>query len=215
MFTGLIEDIGTVRALQRRGDDVTLRVACGLPTHELTLGESIAVNGACLTVTTILPDGFTADASTETLRLTSLGGLALGDRVHLERALAIGGRLGGHLVQGHVDGTGRLVRRAALGKAWDLHIEANPSLLGELVPKGSITVDGVSLTVNDVDERSFRVTIVPHTESNTLLIDYRVGQVVNLETDIIGKYVKRFLGGDRLGAADLLSRYGYLDAPDR
>lgn len=209
MFTGLIEDIGVLRATRRRGEDVQLTVATSIPTSELTLGESIAVNGACLTVTQIGEGTFAADASVETMRLTALSELKPGSEVHLERALPLGGRLGGHLVQGHVDGVGRVARVAPLGKAWDVYIEPSAAILADLVPKGSIAVDGVSLTINTLTDTQFRLTIVPHTEHTTLLTRYAVGRRVNLETDIIGKYVKRYLGGQPSGMDDLLSRYGY------
>jgi riboflavin synthase len=209
MFTGLIEDIGVLRASRRRGEDVELTVATAIPTAELSLGESIAVNGACLTVTQITDGTFSADASIETMRGTALSELKPGGQVHLERALPLGGRLGGHLVQGHVDGVGRVTRVAPLGKAWDVFIEPSAELLADLVPKGSIAVDGVSLTINSLTDTQFRLTIVPHTEHTTLLTRYPVGRRVNLETDIIGKYVKRYLGGHSSGMDDLLSRYGY------
>lgn len=211
MFTGLIEDIGTLRRRTARGDDVSLQLATAIPMAEVALGDSIAVNGVCLTVTSKDAASFTADASVETLRLSSLGKLTVGDRVHLERALQVGGRLGGHFVQGHVDGTGKLLRRAQSGRAWDLWIEIPAALRDELVPKGSIAIDGVSLTVNEVTPVGCRLTIIPHTEDQTLLLDKAVGAVVNIETDMIGKYVKRFVqgasGGERIGA--LLSRFGF------
>lgn len=211
MFTGLIEDIGTLRKRTPHGDDVTLEIATSIPIDQVELGESIAVNGACLTVTSFGDGAFGVDASTETVRLTSLGGLKVGDRVHLERALSVSGRLGGHIVQGHVDGTGRLVRRTPSGRSWDLWVDVPEALRVELVPKGSVTVDGVSLTVNEVTATGFRLTIIPHTEERTLLIERPIGSVVNIETDILGKYVRRFLGLDEGRVGDLLQRFGYVD----
>lgn len=210
MFTGLIEDIGTLRSRTPHGEDVTLEIATSLPLDGCRLGDSIAVNGACLTVTAMSGDRFSVDASTETLARTSLAGLRVGDRVHLERAMAVGDRLGGHIVQGHVDGTGRLVRRTPSGRSWDLWFDVSEGVRAELVPKGSVTVDGVSLTVNEVGSTGFRVTIIPHTEARTLLIDKPVGAVVNIETDVLGKYVRRFLGLDASGGlGELLQRFGY------
>jgi riboflavin synthase len=154
---------------------------------------------------------FTADASSETMRLTALGAIRAGERVHLERALRVGDRLGGHFVQGHVDGKGRIARSTRAGRSWDIWVDVDSDLLCEVVPKGSITVDGVSLTVNELSESGFRLTIVPHTETGTLLAEYRPGRLVNIETDVIGKYVRRLLG---LGTADVshvLKRFGYTE----
>jgi riboflavin synthase len=214
MFTGLIEDIGTLTARRGSGQDVTLEIATAIPLADVAIGDSIAVNGVCLTVTSIAGERFSADASRETLDRSSLGRLREGGRVHLERALAANGRLGGHIVQGHVDGTGVLARRTAAGRAWDLWIDVPDALRVELVPKGSVTVDGVSLTVNDVTPTGFRLTIIPHTENKTLLVELPLRSVVNIETDVIGKYVRRYLGLDqRDGMASLLQRFGF--TPDK
>ncbi len=215
MFTGLIEDIGVVSSRTRAGDDVTLTLGTAIPTDELVLGESIAVNGVCLTVTTIGQGTFTADASTETLARSALGRLKAGDRVHLERAMRLGDRLGGHIVQGHVDGVGRIERTTRDGKAWQISLEVPASLRPELVEKGSITVDGVSLTVNELTPRGCRLTIVPFTEQKTLLVAYTAGTTVNVETDIIGKYVRRLLDGGGSHTAELLQLYGYTNEGDR
>lgn len=215
MFTGLIEDLGVVAALTRAGDDVTLSLSTSIPTEELTLGESIAVNGVCLTVTTIGDGSFTADASTETLTRSALGRLKVGDRVHLERALRLSDRLGGHIVQGHVDGVGRIERTTEDGRAWQILLEVPAQLRPELVEKGSITVDGVSLTVNELTPRGCRLTIVRFTEQKTRLVAYPPGTRVNIETDIIGKYVRRLLSGSGSQTAELLERYGYTNDGDR
>lgn len=211
MFTGLIEDVGTIERKAQAGDDVTLEIACGLPLGDVVLGESIAVNGVCLTVTGTTSNTFSADASVETMRVTALGRLEVGHAVHLERALRVGDRLGGHFVQGHVDGTGRVVRTARDGKATHIWVDVDAELAREVVPKGSITVDGVSLTVNELAGSSFRVTIVPHTETATLLTTYGPGHVVNVETDVIGKYVRRLLGLDSGGVEDVLKRFEYTE----
>lgn len=211
MFTGLIEDIGTVLRKTRSGVDVTLELGTNLPLEDVVLGESIAVNGCCLTVTSMSDSSFTADASSETMRLTGLGQLEAGSRVHLERALRVGDRLGGHFVQGHVDGTGRVARTSRSGRAWEIWIDMEERLLREVVPKGSITVDGVSLTVNELSDSGFRLTIVPHTETATLLTEYRPGHKVNIETDVIGKYVRRLLGLGGDGVAEVLKQFGYTE----
>ena len=213
MFTGLIEDIGTLRSRNRRGDDVTLAITTSIDTGELVLGESIAVNGCCLTVTSILSDGFTVDASGETLARTSIADVGVGDRVHLERAMKLGDRLGGHIVQGHVDGVGRLERVIDDGRAWQVYISIPPQLLPEVVEKGSIAVDGVSLTVNELTSTGCRLTIIPFTADETLLTRKSPGSPLNIETDIIGKHVRRLMGLDPTSGtttASLLERYGYL-----
>ncbi len=210
MFTGLIEDIGTLRQRSSRGSDVSLQLETSLPMSDVRLGDSIAVNGVCLTVTSKDARSFSADVSQESLRHSALGSVRVGDRVHLERALLVGGRLGGHFVQGHVDGVGRLTRRTQVGRAWDLWVELPSAVLAELVPKGSIAVDGVSLTVNELSATAFRLTIVPHTENQTLLLERPIGASLNIETDMIGKYVRRFVQGgreDRMG--ELLTQFGF------
>ncbi len=211
MFTGLIEDIGTLAKKTPTRADITVEIQTSLPLSEVALGDSIAVNGACLTVTSISGSSFTADASTETMRLTALGAVKVGERVHLERALRVGDRLGGHFVQGHVDGTGRIVRSARVGRSWDIWVDIGADLLREVVPKGSITVDGVSLTVNELSASGFRLTIVPHTEEASLLAEYRPGRLVNIETDVIGKYVRRLLGLGTDDVSDVLKRFGYTE----
>lgn len=219
MFTGLVAEIGKVREIQHGAGGARLRIQCTF--EELVLGESIAVNGCCLTVTTILSDGFTCDASKETLDKSTTGALRVGDGVHLERALAVGDRLGGHLVTGHVDGVGKLVSRAPLGDAVRTTFEV-PAPLGPMIaPKGSITIDGVSLTVNHVDELRFDVVLVPYTQKETLFGQMELGAAVNLEVDVLAKYVARLLGrpgvdgmGDKSGGGgvtlDLLAKAGFV-----
>ena len=214
MFTGLVDSLGTIRAIQRTAKGVRLRVATGY--QELVLGESIAVMGTCLTVTTIESDGFWADASKETLEKTNLGELRESSRVHLERALQLGDRLGGHLVSGHVDGVGRIAAREPVGDAAKVTFEVPERLAPFLAPKGSVTIDGVSLTVNGVRGTRFDVMLVPFTRKETLFDERPVGAKVNLEVDILAKYVARLMGrpgvdgrGDAL-SLELLQRQGYL-----
>jgi riboflavin synthase len=192
MFTGLVEQVGTIEALERRDDGLSVRIGCQL--HPYELGESIAVNGTCLTVKSFSESHFDADASLETLDKTNLAGLKEGDRVHLERALALGERLGGHLVTGHVDGIGTLAERKTEGDYLRATFEVPPRLAPFLAPKGSIAVDGVSLTVNAVRGAQFDVMLVPYTLDETTLGDMQPGTPVNLEVDILAKYVASLMG---------------------
>lgn len=192
MFTGLIEQVGTVEGLTRRQDGLSLRIACAL--HPYELGESIAVNGTCLTVKSFAEGHFDADASLETLDKTNLGDVVEGDRVHLERALALGDRLGGHLVTGHVDGVGALISRTPDGDYLRTTFEAPKRLAPFLAPKGSMTVNGVSLTVNSVQGPRFDVMLVPYTLHHTTFGEMPIGCRVNLEVDILAKYVASLLG---------------------
>jgi riboflavin synthase len=194
MFTGIVETTGTLAAREERGPGARLRVATSLGGGPLVIGESIAVHGACLTVQTIAPDGFFCDASAETLARTTLGSLAVGARVHLERALAVGDRLGGHIVTGHVDGKVRLRAREELGEAAKLVFEIEDASLARFVAtKGSVAVDGVSLTVNGASGTAFDVVIIPHTLTVTTLGALRPGDASNLEVDLLARYVARLL----------------------
>ena len=194
MFTGLIQGVGTLIARDALYGDARLRVAIGtLPLDDVRLGESIAVNGVCLTVAAFDADSFQVDASTETLALTTLGGLPTGRTLNLERAMRPSDRLGGHLVSGHVDGIGTVcaVRGDARAQRW--RIEADKPLLRYIAHKGSICVDGVSLTVNAVDDGGFEVALIPHTVLHTALAQTGVGDAVNLEVDLVARYVERLL----------------------
>jgi len=194
MFTGLIEAIGKLVARTSRGPGARLIIAAPFSGGPLALGESISVNGVCLTVDTITKDGFEADASAETLAKTTLGSLSIGtSRVNLERALRLDARLGGHIVSGHVDGVGALVSRAPMGDAERLVFRAPSELLRFIAPKGSIAVDGVSLTVNDVERDMFTVAIIPRTKKETQLGDVPSEGPVNLEIDLLARYVLRLL----------------------
>ena len=193
MFTGLIQDVGTVRGVTPEGQSVHIQVQTTL-TPQLELGDSLAVNGVCLTVTRNSGDIAVATAVPETLARTTLGKLGPGSRVNLEPALRVQDRLGGHIVQGHVDGVGTMVKRAQRGLSLELTFSAGPELLRYMAHKGSITVDGVSLTVADLDGGAFTVALVPHTLGATTLEDRAVGDRVNLEVDILAKYVEKMLG---------------------
>jgi riboflavin synthase len=195
VFTGLIEDVGVIASLEARPDARVITVrATALPVAELALGDSVAVDGVCLTVTERAGDAFTVLAGAETLRRTTLGDLAPGARVNLERALRLGDRLGGHMVQGHVDGVGALAGRDERGDNLTLEVTAPGPLLRYVVEKGSITVDGISLTVTRVDDSSFSLALIPHTVQATAIASKKVGARVNLEVDMIAKYVERLLG---------------------
>lgn len=201
MFTGIIEAIGQVAELQQRGGDVRVRIRTGkMDLGDVALGDSIAVNGVCLTAVELPGDGFIADVSRETLSLTSLGQLKPGGGVNLEKALTLATRLGGHLVSGHVDGLGTVIERHDDARSVRFTIEAPAELARYIAHKGSITVDGTSLTVNAVDGRRFELNIVPHTLQETIMDGYAAGRQVNLEVDLVARYLERLLLGEK--AAD-------------
>lgn len=193
MFTGIIEETGKIQSFKRRSDSIALTIqACKVLT-DTQLGDSIAVNGVCLTVTSLTTDTFTADVMHETMRRSSLQTIGSGDTVNLERAVAVGGRLGGHLVSGHIDGTGHIMRIQPDGIANIFTISAAANLVHFIVEKGSVALDGVSLTVTAVGDRWFSVSLIPHTLAHTTLLSKKTGEVLNIETDIIGKYIDRLM----------------------
>jgi len=198
MFTGIIQATGTVAALEQRGGDMRITIHTDrLPLAGIRAGDSIAVNGVCLTATEITQNGFNADVSVETLGRTVIGELAVNAAVNLETALTLQTPLGGHLVSGHVDGIGTVVSRAADSRSVRFAIEAPAELARYIATKGSICVDGVSLTVNNVEGAAFELNIVPHTLQETTLDEYRPGRRVNLEVDLVARYLERLLLGDR------------------
>ncbi|PWB34333.1 riboflavin synthase [Pseudomonas sp. SDI] len=198
MFTGIIESIGSIRSLTPKGGDVRVYVATGkLDLGDVKLGDSIAVNGVCLTAVELPGDGFWADVSRETLECTAFDDLKSGSPVNLEKALTPSSRLGGHLVSGHVDGVGEIVSRTDNARAIQFRVRAPKELAKYIAHKGSITVDGTSLTVNVVDGAEFELTIVPHTLAETIMADYRPGRRVNLEVDLLARYLERLLLGDK------------------
>lgn len=194
MFTGIVEELGEVVAVENLGDASRFRLRGPVVTEDAKHGDSIAVNGVCLTVVDTADGEFTADVMAETLNRSSLGALSVGSRINLERPMALGGRLGGHLVQGHVDGTGTLIERIP-GEHWEIVKIALPAALSRyVVEKGSITVDGVSLTVVDAADDYFTISLIPTTLALTTLGIKKAGDPVNLEVDVLAKYVERLLG---------------------
>ena len=193
MFTGIIEEMGTVKSIRKSANSAILTIGATKVLEETKIGDSIAVNGICLTVTEIGSQFFKADVMHETLRRSSLNNLKTGSRVNLERAMAANGRFGGHIVSGHVDGVGTIAKIEKDDNAIWYTIKTAPTILKYIVEKGSITIDGISLTVAKVSNENFSISAIPHTVQVTILKDKKVGDVVNLENDIIGKYVEKLL----------------------
>lgn len=216
MFTGLVEGIGRVKEIHRMGEDMVLTLLPLFDMKDAKIGDSISVSGVCLTVTRMSEPGFSVDVSGETLSRSTLGHLKQGDEVNLERALRVSDRLGGHLVLGHVDGVGRILSREQRQRSWGLRIGVDAGLSKYIIEKGSIAVDGVSLTVNRCTEKAFDVNIIPQTGKETTILNKRVGDLVNVETDLIGKYVEKFLRGSREPQRapideEMLKRFGFGD----
>lgn len=193
MFTGIVEELGTVRSVRRGAHSSVLSISAKEVLSDLKVGDSVAVNGVCLTATTVDSGGFTADVMHETLNRSSLGALTAGSHVNLERSMAANGRFGGHIVSGHIDGTGTITALKLDDNALWYTVSAPPALLRYIVEKGSVAIDGVSLTVAAVGESWFSISAIPHTVAVTLLGEKGVGDVVNLENDVIGKYVEKLL----------------------
>ncbi|GAA5217400.1 riboflavin synthase [Corallincola platygyrae] len=220
MFTGIIEAVGHIRRVQPKGADVTLEIATGkLDLSDVKLGDSIASNGVCLTVVSLTSDSFSADLSTETLSRTGFSQLGKGAKVNLEKAVTPTTRLGGHLVSGHVDALAEVVSRESVGRAIEFWLEAPAHLARYITEKGSICVDGISLTVNAVDGARFKLTIVPHTADETTIQSFQAGTKVNLEVDQIARYLERLMMGDKVAdshsdsqgvSLESLARAGFL-----
>lgn len=197
MFTGIIEAVGHIAAMEASGGDMRLRIQTGkLPLDDVKLGDSIATSGVCLTVTELPGDGYWADVSLETLKFTTLGDRSVGDRVNLEKSLTPQSRMGGHIVSGHVDGVGQVKSITRDGRSWRYVIAAPADLAKYIAHKGSITIDGTSLTVNAVSGCDFDLNIIPQTFEETVFSDYTVGTAVNLEVDVIARYLERLLQGE-------------------
>lgn len=194
MFTGIIEEIGKIRSIKRGNRSIVLEVEAREVLADTRIGDSIATNGVCLTVVGKGDNGFSADVMPETMERSNLGLLKPGDRVNLERALCLNSRLGGHLVAGHVDGTGKIVNKQQDENAVWLTVAASPDILRYMVEKGSVAIDGVSLTIAYVDGQVFKVSVIPHTQEETTLVKKQPGEVVNLENDMIVKYVEKLMG---------------------
>lgn len=211
MFTGIIEDIGRVKSVEKREAFGRIKIETSLDLNEVRTGGSISVNGVCLTVTVLSRGAFDADLSDETLRVTTLGTLKTGDKVNLERALTLSKPLGGHLVAGHVDGLGTVRSRTFRMDYMDLEVEVPAELMGQMVLKGSVAVDGISLTIAEVKQSGFRAAVIPQTLKETTLLLRREGSKVNIETDIIGKYVEKFFlaGGKKEITEDFLAEHGF------
>ena len=210
MFTGIIEEVGQVKRIQHETRTAVLTIGAKLVLEDAKVGDSIAVNGVCLTITSLASNQFTADVMPETFKRSALGQLKPGSPVNLERAMPANGRFGGHIVSGHIDGTGTISRIRPEGNAVWYTITPPAALLRYIVEKGSIAIDGISLTVADVTAQDFSVSIIPHTQAETTLAHRRVGDKVNLETDCIGKYVEKLLGMPQTGVtAEFLNRCGF------
>ena len=220
MFTGIVEEIGEIKNIKHGSKSAVLTIKGSVVTKDSKVGDSIAVNGVCLTATSIMGDIFTADVMAETMRRSSLGDLKQGSKVNLERAMLCNRRFGGHIVSGHIDGTGTIRNLEKEDNAVWVTIAASPHILKYIVEKGSIAIDGISLTVAYVDSEVFKVSIIPHTAIETTLLTKNKGDTVNLENDIVGKYVEKLLGYNHKPDnnstpesnidMDMLSKYGFL-----
>lgn len=212
MFTGIIEATGSIAQITPKGGDVEVRVNSGhLDLSDVALGDSIATNGVCLTVVELFSDGYRADVSNETIKNTGFANYRPGQKVNLEKAMLPSTRFGGHIVSGHVDATTKVVSIYNNGRAKDIWLELPYGLSQYIVKKGSITIDGISLTVNDVNETQFKLTIVPHTSAETTLDSIASGSLVNVEIDVIARYIERLIGHKGSGVSmDMLARTGFL-----
>lgn len=206
IFTGIIEELGVVKSIAINGASGCITIKAKKVLEGTQLGDSIAVNGTCLTVTSINSDGFSADVMAETVKRTSLSQVGKGDLVNLERAMILNGRFGGHIVSGHIDGTGTITKYTKEENAIWVTIKAPDEILDLIVEKGSICIDGISLTVATVSDQDFQVSIIPHTAKETTLIHKKVGSLVNLENDIVGKYIKKLMENNQEEQAKKASR---------
>jgi riboflavin synthase len=211
MFTGIIEGLGKIKRLTMKGADAVLEIEAAIDLNDVSIGDSVAINGACLTVTARNQNIFNADVSAETLGKTTLKLLQAGAKVNLEKSLRVGGFIGGHFVLGHVDATGRILSQTQKSGSLILAVEIDDNLSRYIVEKGSVAIDGVSLTVNKLEKGRFYVNIIPHTAENTTLVAKKVGDLVNIETDVLGKYVEKLLHSPRGIDKDFLAQHGFLN----
>ncbi len=220
MFTGIIEAIGHVKAIKHHAKDITMSIDAGqLDLTDVKLGDSIAHNGVCLTVTKLNDSGYDVDLSLETLKRSGFAAIKPGFLINLEKSMQLQARFGGHIVSGHVDGLGEITSISALDNSREYWIKTPDNLAKYIALKGSITVDGVSLTINEIDGASFKLTIIPHTLKQTIMNNYQVGSMVNLEVDIIARHIERLMLGENAAKAkkkktstmDLLSRSGFIN----
>jgi len=209
MFTGIIEGLGTIKRLSMKGADAVLEIEAGIEMADVRLGDSIAVNGACLTVTAKNQNIVHADVSAETLDKTNLKRMHPGSKVNLEKSLRVGGYLGGHFVLGHVDGTGRILSKTQKSGSVIFAIQTDEALARYIVEKGSVAIDGISLTINKVENGRFYVNIIPYTAEKTTLLVKKEGDLVNIETDILGKYVEKLLQSPRGTDNNFLEKHGF------
>lgn len=211
MFTGIIEEVGMIKQIQKNPASAVLTIAADTVLEQTKIGDSIAVNGVCLTVTDLKAGSFTADVMHETLRRSSLGSVRTGSPVNLERAMQLGGRFGGHIVSGHIDATGKILGIREDDNAVWYRIGADYKILKYIVEKGSVALDGISLTVAEVRSDSFSVSVIPHTRANTTLTHKKIGDIINIETDCIGKYIEKLIPGHGGGVSrEVLLRHGFI-----
>jgi riboflavin synthase len=198
MFTGIIEEIGTIESVQLKSENYTLMIRATKILDDIHLGDSIAINGVCLTVTSFTDSGFTADIMPETLKASNIQDLGVGSKVNLERAMAAGGRFGGHFVSGHIDGTGKIITKNSVKNAVYYEIEVDHQLLKHIIKRGSVAVDGTSLTVFEVSQNTFTISLIPLTQKDTVIGLKNAGDIVNIECDMIGKYLSHYLNNQYL-----------------
>jgi riboflavin synthase len=210
MFTGIIEGLGNVKRLTVKGADAVIEIEAAIDLKDVSIGDSIAVNGACLTVIAKKEKIFSADVSAETIAKTTLGRLHTGDKINLEKSIRAGGFIGGHFVLGHVDAVGRILSKTQKSGSVILAVEVNDQLSRQIVEKGSVAIDGISLTVNKLEKGRFYVNIIPHTAASTTLLAKKEGELVNIETDVLGKYVEKLLHSGREIDKNFLTEHGFV-----
>ena len=211
MFTGIIEEIGSIKKIDRKGQGLQLMISCQEILEDMKIGDSISTNGVCLTVTSLGSNYYTTDVMPETVKLSTFSRMRTGESVNLERALALGDRFGGHMVSGHIDGTGEIIRKVKDSNATRLLIRCSEDMLRYTVIKGSITIDGISLTVASITNCEFEVSIIPQTKEDTTLLSKALGDYINIENDIVAKYIEKFTSTNKETiTTDFLSKNGFM-----